>query len=275
MAIVIETEDGAIYTLPPELALDEHELSIETPGVEIPRRHGAIRFDSWREAQPRRLTVSGSIKGLDKAEADNLTEALNTQLMGGVLKLYRSADSDQFIYCEARDIRHNPNRGHYGASLYTVSITLEALDPWFYLATQQGVLRLTATSGESWTVNHPGTDRKQPTIIHIAPASGTLVNPRLECIETGAVLLYTGSITTDQVLVVDTERRKATLYDYSGVLLGGAEDPAESNAWGVVNSGWHAKGFRLLPGDNTVAYTDDVTSSHQARVYIEFRPRSW
>lgn len=277
MAIVIETEDGAVCTLPSELALDDHELSIETPGAEMPRRHGALRFDAWKQVQPRRLTVSGSIKGINKADADRLAAELNARLMGsGVLKLYRTAGSDQFIYCEAREIRYNPHRGHFGASLFTLSITLEALDPWFYMVQQQGVLRLTSASGEQWTVNHPGTDREQPTVVHIANRwSGTLINPRLECLTTGSVLLYTGSIAADQVLVVDTERRKAALFDYTGVLLGGAEEPVGNNVWNSLNPGWQAKGFRLAPGENTIAYTDDAASNHQARIYLEFRPRSW
>ncbi len=277
MAIIVVTEDGAIYTLPEALALDDHEISIETPGIDIPRRHGSMRFDRHKAAQPRKLTASGHVYGIDKADAERIGAELRSALAGaGVLKLKRTTDSDHYIYCEARDIRSDYNRGHYGASLLTLSVTFEALDPWWYLA-WQGALRVTAASGEVWTYSHAGTDRAQPTVVHITPAegAGALVNPRLVCTQTGDALQFTGTIEADQVLVADCQAKVAKLYDYADILLESTEAPAETNVWSSMNTTWQVHGLRLLPGDNTLTYTDDEISSHLARVYIEHQPRSW
>lgn len=276
MAIVIETEAGEIHRLPESLALDDHEISIDTPGASIPRRHGEWRFDAFKQAQPRRLTAGGSIKGIDKAEAERIGADLRAKLAGaGVLKLRRTQDSDQWIFCEPTDMRHNYHRGTFRASLFTLNITFEALDPWWYMA-RRGVTHETTASGEQWEVEHPGTYQEQPVMVRIMPLTGTLVNPRLECAETGSVLLYTGAIEDGQSLVVDTERRTASLYAAGDMvpLFGVAEDVA-SNVWRKTNTGWQAQGFRLVPGVNTITYTDGATSSHQARVAIEFDPRSW
>jgi hypothetical protein len=185
VAIVIETEVGEIHRLPEELTLDDHEISIETPGVAIPRRHGEWRFDRFKQAQPRRLTASGSIKGIDKAEAERIGADLRAKLAGaGVLKLRRTQDSDQWIFCEPTDMRHNYHRGTFRASLFTLSVTFEALDPWWYMA-RRGATHEIATSGDQWEVEHPGTYQEQPVMVRIMPLAGTLVNPRLECAETG------------------------------------------------------------------------------------------
>lgn len=276
MAIVIETEAGEIHRLPESLALDDHEISIDTPGASIPRRHGEWRFDAFKQAQPRRLTASGSIKGIDRAEAERIGADLRAKLAGaGVLKLRRTQDSDQWVFCELTDMRHNYHRGHFRASLFTLSVTFEALDPWWYMA-RRGVTHETAASGEQWEVEHPGTYQEQPVMVRIMPLTGTLVNPRLECAETGSVLLYTGLIDSGQSLVADTERRTARLCTAGDMvpLFGVTEDVA-SNVWRQTNTGWQAQGFRLVPGINTITYTDDAASSRQALITIEFDPRSW
>ena len=276
MAIVIETEYGAIYTLPEALVLDDHEISIETPGASIPRRHGEWRFDRFKQVQPRRLTASGSIKGIDKTEAERIGADLRAKLAGaGVLKLRRTQESDQWIFCEPTDLRHHYHRGHFRASLFTLSVTFEALDPWWYMA-RRGATHETGASGEQWTVEHPGTDREQPVMVRIVPLAGTLVNPHLECTEAGSTLLYTGLIESGQSLVADTERQMACLCTAGDMVpLFGVTEDAASNVWRQTNTGWQAQGFRLVPGINTITYTDDAASSHHARITIEFDPRSW
>lgn len=276
MALVIEREDGMVYALPEELAIDDGELGLDYPGLEIPRRHGRWVFDAFRSARPREIRVSGTIRGLTSEDADALWAELTSQVLGGGrLRLRRSVDSGSYIVCEPRQLDRDYHRGRFMGSLFTVRITLEAIDSWWYAVDQVGVVRTTAASGEMWTVSHPGTDRRQPITVRVSPASGTLVNPTVEILETGTVAAFTGTITADQVLVVDGAARKAWLEDWAGALLDPTGGLTITNATGGMGTAFQASGLVVRPGTNTVRYTDDAASSHAARVCVEFRPRSW
>lgn len=271
MAIVVVTEDGAIHALPEALALDDHDIGVETPGVDIPRRHGSMRFDRHKAVQPRKLTASGHIHGIGKADAERIGAELRSTLAGaGVLKLKRTADSDYYVYCEARDIRSDYNRGHFGASMLTLSVTFEAIDPWWY-TDWQGVLKLVSGFGEQWTVSHPGSGQNQPVIVHVVPTTAAITNTYLTCLESGSTLHCTSAIGLEQVLTADSVKRTAVIRDYNNILLGGAEAPIETNVWAGMNTGWQSQGFTLVPGDNTITWM----GSGAAKIYVEFTPRSW
>lgn len=276
MALVVEREDGTVYTLPEELAIDDGELGLDYPGLEIPRRHGRWVFDQFRTARPREIRVSGTIRGLSPEDADVLWAEITSALLGGgALRLKRSENAGWYIVCEPRQLDRDYHRGRFMGSLFTVRIAFEAFDPWWYAVDQVGVVRITASSGETWTVSHPGTDRKQPVMVRITPVSGTLVNPAIEIVETGTVAAFVGSVAADQVLVVDGAARKAWLEDWMGAYLGVDGGPVVTNVTGSMGVAFQAGGLFVRPGNNTFRYSDDASSSHAARVYVEFRPRSW
>lgn len=283
MGIVIEREDGMEYTLPDALALDGAELAIETPGMEIPRRHGQWKFDKERSAAPRELRLSGTFRQVDRNAADAFANQLTSILFGGgELKLRRRPTSPLYIRCTPRSIEWDHRRGYFGGAAFSLNLVFEAQDPWWYDVTGVSALRVTGASGEEWTVNHPGTDQRQPVLVRISAVSGILVNPTvaIAAVPGGAAFAtgsYTGTVDTNHVLVIDGLTRKAWLEDWTGALLGGADSGpvAVQNVTNSMGAQFQAEGLFLRAGANTLRYTDDAASSHQARVCAEFVPRSW
>ncbi len=274
MAVIVETEYGEMYHLPDSIALDDHSLSVDIPGTDVIGKHGEWKFDKYKKVQPRKLNLSGTMKGIDRQEAEGLAARLRAILVGsGILKLRRDFNSEQFIYCETRDIRHNYHRGRFGASVFTINATLEALDPFWYLPKIAKTWDI-ENQGDQIEIDHPGTvDSEQP-IIRIM-AKDKLIDPCLTNLTSGIVLCYHGEIEAGKTLELNGNNLKAgtskldKMIPLFGVVDGGKPDPVNMGAE------WFINGFPIMIGENILIYTDDEESTGKAIITIEFDPRNW
>ncbi len=280
---------GVPFLLPEELALDDSRLSVDLPGVVIPGRHGRRPYGMDRRLEPRSVTASGSILGLNPQDAENLAEIIRGQLLGrGELWLRRFQGSGRFLRVQTQEVSHDYHRGHFQGSMFTLNIRFQADAPFWYADAYQSVEQVIAASPTSWTLNQPGTSELQDPVIRIfcdAAAAGPLINPSLTNTTTGRTVAVTGSVQPGQALVIRSHPMVAyvgavtldQILTIWGVLsamdYADAEPAAAANVLGSMSPAWLVDGWTIQPGDNQIQYSDDATSSHQGAVQIGWRPR--
>lgn len=280
MRVKLVNCNGEEYLLPEEMSVQGYPDSTTLPGIEIAGRPGKIIDRPLTRMESREILVGGTIAGIDKDEADKIREEIAAFInRSNPLRLYRHETADRYITAYKRNMNHAYHVGHYGGRLFTLSITLEATDPFFYAENVQNVLQSVSNSGAVWTVNQPGTVDKQQPIIFIKARSGVLVNPKLtmgeysiDCQES----VYNN-------LVLNCEQRIAILTDGNldyylqkwGIKQDGSpiSPTYETNVINNILGNWILYGFPLDSGDNQITYTDDVASSHNADISIVWRPQ--
>lgn len=279
MRVKLINSKGEMYLLPIGMAVQGYPVAINLPGVEIPGRPGRIIDRDLISMEVRDVFVNGTIEGLDKDDADRLREEIAKFVNhNNPLKLYRYENSNRYITVYLRDFNHAYHVGRFGGRLFTLNISFEAADPFFYADILQKVLKSITASGTTWQVNQPGTVDKQQPVIFITVRTGALVNPKLtmddysvECAELITTSLY-----------LDSEKRIALLtngnLDYYLQKMGQAggnpvAPTVETNVINSISGSWLHNGFPLSPGNNEVTYTDDTTSDHQADVCFIWRPQ--
>ncbi|HOF38495.1 MAG TPA: hypothetical protein PLD73_00355 [Candidatus Hydrogenedentes bacterium] len=133
------------------------------------------------------------------------------------------------------------------------TLKLEARDPFEEAESLTEIAWPITASPSSLLVNSGGTACALPRIM--LTAAGALVRPTfsdgVQCLE------YDGIVKEGSFLEFDTARARATL---------DGED-VTPYTWGAFP--------RLEPGETTLTYTDQSTSSHQAAATVAFRERWW
>lgn len=208
---------GERVLLPPELALDDFELGVDIPGVEVPGRHGRRQYRHLRRVEPRTIRASGTIKGIDKNEADELADIYRGVLLGSSdmwLKRYEGADKHIKVSCTR--INHNYHRGRFSGSLFTMSIVFDADDPFWYTSAYVEVTEsVTFTPPVTMlAVINKGTVYTNPMIWITGTSAGVNTkNPKLTNYTTGIRVQYIGELAAGHQLILNTEDRLAIRMD--------------------------------------------------------------
>lgn len=262
MRVEIASESGEVIWLPEALAFDEEALSLEVPAQALPGIDGALEYGELARMGPRLVTLTGLLEAASVPEADALAEQLRAALVGGgLLRIRRYEQSDRYLQARAVSVRRDYHRGHFSGRVFALEVRLLANDPWWYATTEQDVVQAVSAAGTTWQVTQPGTARLQQVRLEIAcpaGATGSLVSPQIENLDTGDVATWRGSIVPGQTLVLDGAQRTATL---------GAD-----NVFAGTDEVWRAVGFRLRPGANNLRFLDDPASNHAADIRLVWRP---
>ena len=255
MRMTLTTQGGEVIYLPEEIALDDSALNVDIPGLVIPERHGRRSIPHLKRLEPRTLRASGTIKECTPEEADKLASHLRGQLVGrGKLKLRRNATDDRYIEVECTNITHNYHRGHFGGSLFTLTMTFQADDPFWYqseLSEIHDTIELTPPITLR-TITNNGNAPVYP-IIWIP---GPFTNPKLTNYTTGQTLQFTGTIPEEGYLILDGHGRTAIVIggnvDHSGVARSGAETSIElADTASDVSNAYVGQLIKIVEGTGT------------------------
>src|SRR5690625_5274912 len=135
MQMTLTTRNGHTIYLPPEIALDDSDQSLNVPGVVIPGRHGRRPYGHLKRLEPKTLRASGTIEEMSSEEGHHLAMWLRGQLMSsGPIKLRRNAEDNRWIKVECTSVSHNPHRGRFRGKLGTFRLSFQADDPFWYHA---------------------------------------------------------------------------------------------------------------------------------------------
>ncbi|HHY47091.1 MAG TPA: hypothetical protein GX506_07325 [Firmicutes bacterium] len=280
MQVKLINAKGEVMLLPEEMAVEGWPSEMDLPGTKIQGRHGRIIDMPIASLNSRTIRVSGTMAGVDKDDAD----AIREMVVGFVhranpLKLYRHEGATRYINVYKKSVDHSYKAGYFGGRLFTLNITFEAADPFFYSDIQQVVHAITA-SPASWMVTQPGTVERQQPLVYLK-AMGQLVKPSLTSTE-GILAMLNDTVPAGMALVWNGETREAFitdgdlayyLYRWGLTTEPGQAPTVETNVVSKMNNAWLLYGWTLVSGTNSIQYADDPTSTHQAEVTVAWCPR--
>lgn len=220
--------------LPDEMAVEGWPSEMDLPGIKIQGRHGRIIDMPMASLNSRTIRVSGMMAGVDKDDAD----AIREMVVGFVhranpLKLYRHENDDKYMLVYAKSVDHSYRVGYFLGRVFTLSITLEAGDPFLYAdqLTQLEINPVTFTPPVTMlNVTNSGGAQAEPVIWLYGKTSGALnvQNPQLTNYTTGLAVKYTGVLAAGEVLILDAARHNAVKLsnniEHSGTAQGGGSD---------------------------------------------------
>ncbi len=223
--LILNNGLGESILLPPELALDGYAVKKEIPGTVIPGRAGRRTFRRLQRLEPGVLRASGTIECYSKEEADDFAALLRGKLINDdVMWLKRFEGANKFIQVQCTDIDHDYIRGHFGARAFTMDITFQADDPYWYSMDYHQVKRdvVFTPPVTMLDVNNEGSVNADPMIWLYGKTIGGLhtKNPKLTNYTTGLTLQYAGEIKQGELLLLDTQKRNA-LFVGNNVLQSG------------------------------------------------------
>ncbi|MGE5584046.1 MAG: hypothetical protein ACM309_00680 [Bacillota bacterium] len=280
MRVRLVNADGEEMLLPEELAVQGWPDETDLPGVRIQGRPGRVVDLPLASMNPRNIQVSGTMAGLDKDDADNIREMIAGFVnRANPLKLYRHEGATRYVNVYKKSMDHSYKAGYFGGRLFTLNITFEAADPFFYSGLQR-IAQTVVLSPSTWTVTQPGTVERQQPIVYVK-ALGQLIRPSLMSAE-GILAALGDTIPQGQALVWNGETREALITDGDlarylckwGLSTEPGKAPTvETNVVGKMSNAWLLYGWALVPGANSIQYADDPTSTHQAEVTVAWCPR--
>jgi phage-related protein len=238
---------GEVMMLPEELSLQGWPMEADLPGTEIEGRHGQAIDTGMIRLKPRTISVTGTLQGLSKDDADRIREMVaGFVYRANPLKLYRHELSERYMLVYAESIDHSYITGRYGGRLFNLSIGFRAAEP-FLLGADHSVTIASASAD----VNNPGMAPSSPVIT----ISGAVTNPVITNTTTGQTLALTMALAAGESVVVDCARFTAT--------KGGV---------GVVSAlgdAFLTGGFKLAPGINAIT----VAGTGTPNVKLAWTPR--
>lgn len=247
MQVKVINSLGEVMMLPEELSLQGWPMEADLPGTEIEGRHGQVIDTSMIRLKPRDISVTGTLQGLSKDDADRIREMVaGFVYRANPLKLYRHELSERYMLVHAESIDHSYITGRYGGRLFNLNIGFRAAEP-FLLGADQSVTITTASAD----VNNPGTAPVGPMVT----IAGAITNPVITNVTTGQTLGLAMAIGTGESVIVDCERFRTTKGGVSVV--------------SALGDAFLTGGFRLAPGVNTIT----VAGTGTKNVKIEWTPR--
>lgn len=238
---------GETMLLPEELSLQGWPMQADLPGVEIEGQHGQAIDTGMIRLKPRTISVTGTLQGLSKDDADRIREMVaGFVYRANPIKLYRHELSERYMLVHAESIDHSYITGRYGGRLFNLNIGFRAAEPFLLGADQ----RATITTASANVANQ-GTAPVSPMVT----IAGAITNPVITNTTTGQTLGLTMAIGTGESVVVDCERFKATK---GGVSVVSALSDASL-----------AGGFTLAPGINLIT----IAGTGAPNAQIAWTPR--
>ncbi len=149
MQITLTTAWGEVISLPEALAIDDEDLRMyEAPSMQIPNRHGRLVVGKRPLRDQRTIRLSGVVRDVDRATLEATVSEINGKLCRDDLQLRRDTASDRYLWVRTTGIQVNPNRGHFGGRVATISCTLVADDPFWHTAEQTIEHLVSGTPGQ-------------------------------------------------------------------------------------------------------------------------------
>lgn len=229
--------------LPYEMAVQGYPVQIEVPGVEIEGRDGRAVNRKAKRVKPTTVTITGTIDGMTKDEADKLRNAVvGFAYNANPICIYRHAEADTYVVGDLISVDHAYRTGYFGGRLFTLGLQFSVSDPFHYSAV------LTQETNPT-TVTNNGM-RADPIVWLCGPAT----NPMVSNIATGQTVQFTGNVATGSIIGIDCARFQANIVSAEEMESYGTlpeERLAGASVLSQMNDGWLINGFSLIPGDNT------------------------
>ena len=225
---------GQEKTLPITMHWRRVPLEIEVPSQPLHGRDGEVVTGKPRR-RPRAFTLEGSTYHPDKSQIEQEADALLAFLMQMPLKVYRQHHHDRYLMAYPQGAAQDWLDA--GAELQ-LRIPVLALDPYWYGPEVE--LTLSGTQ----TISVDGTEPSIPFIRTTGSASSLTVSNQT----TGRQVVVSGA---SGVIGVDNVNHVVTI------------DGAER--LDLVNDEWVLYGFELMPGDNLISTSTQITMTYRPR----------
>lgn len=233
--LILKDGLGESILLPSTLAIDGHAVRKEIPGVVVPGKKGRRVFRDLQRVESATLRASGTIECWSKEEADDYAAQLRSKLLSQRepmwLKRFEGANKFMRVYCTG--VEHDFVRGHFGGRVFRLDVTFQADDPHWYSTNYKRVERNAPLTSpiNIITVNNEGGAETHPFIWIYGKTSGGqhTRNPKITNHATGLRIQYAGTVKQNEVLLFDTEKRKA-LFVPTNILHSGAVQAATADS---------------------------------------------
>lgn len=169
---------------------------------------------------------------LDSLQKAMLSHRINPDEEQELKEIYNF--DDRYIRGHLNDFKATPKAA---MTFYDWEARFICPDPYFQDSNKMRHVQDISTSPATTTVVNAGTYRSRP-IIRISATGGSITSLTLENLTSGQKFSYVGTITTGNVLVVDTERLTA-----------------ENNGIGDLGNFSGDTDMYLVPGDNELKFT--------------------
>ena len=244
MPQTLEDASGNLFTMPAHLFVRGFDRPVDNRIVEFDGGDVAQRPPVRRAS---RGIIEGLVKGTDFQDAQANLDALLAILRNPPVKLRLFSSTSRFLLVYPEFMDDTQTTLSHRA---TVAIPVVAPDPlWFGSTITNNSLR---TGTVSFTVVNNGNARTA-TIITISGAAATNFEIRNDTL--GQTFAHSGSLASNEQLVIDGGRRTATI---NGV-----------NILSSVNDAFLAFGLWLAPGANTIRVVNAGASQSVSIQYTE------
>ena len=225
---------GQEKTLPITMHWRRVPLEIEVPSQPLHGRDGEVVTGKPRR-RPRAFTLEGSIYHPDKSQIEQEADALLAFLMQMPVKVYRQHHHDRYLMAYPQGAAQDWLDA--GAELQ-LRIPMLALDPYWYGP------KVEITLSGTQTISVDGTEPSIPFIRTTGSASSLSVFNQT----TGRQVVVSGA---GGVIEVDSVNHVVTI---------DGEERLD-----LVNDEWVLYGFELMPGDNLISTSTQITMTYRPR----------
>ena len=133
MRVKLVNRYGEVLILPEELSLKGWPDDTNLKGTEIEGRPGRIIDRPSSKLKSRIIRVAGYMAGIDKDDADKIREMIAGFVNeAGPFKIYRHDTADRYMYVYKKSMDHEYRTGHFDGKVFSLSLSFEAADPFFY-----------------------------------------------------------------------------------------------------------------------------------------------
>ena len=280
MAVKIVTAEGLEYIFNPSFRVTGLPLTRDIPSISIGGRDGEVVHADATRLTPRNIAVAGHIYGSSPADADAALDQMLAVISKGELKLYKDELDSKFLKVHFAGNAHSYISGT-NRVVAACHLSFTAYDPYFYEPLEKAEASISASS-TSWNIYCGGNVEWQQPVIWIS-AKGPLQGISINNMTAGTKSLsWSGTISEGRSLVLNCERRLAYITD--GVLdyylakwgmgsYDGAGPTLEEQVTSNMDTAWLVHGWPLVVGANSLIYSDDIPSSHNADIVIAHMPR--
>ena len=281
MAVKIVTAEGLEYIFNPSFRVTGLPLNKDIPSISIGGRDGEVVDPDAIRIASRNITVVGHIYGATAADADEALDQMLEVLAKGELRLYKDESENKFIRVRFAGNSHSYINGT-NRVVASCNLSFIAHDPYFYeplVKVEQSITE----SGTSWSLYRGGNVEWQQPVVWVKATSGILQGVSINNMTAGTTpLKWPGTISEGMSLVINCERRLAYITDgaldyylakWGLASYDGAGPTQEEQVTTNIDTNWLIHGWSLKAGNNTLIYSDDEESSHNAEVIICWMPR--
>lgn len=230
---------GAEIALPLTISFQKIPLEIFTSVYTFAGTNGGIKT-GVATMPPRRFTLNGSIYMKNKKQLISYLDDLFEFLTKTPIDVYRDKSNERYLKAYTVGIPHEwLNRGR---EINKISIQFIALDPFW-----QGA-KINETVIGTQTIDVAGTASTSPIITTTGSVEGLTVSN----LQTGQTIEISG--TTGVIKVVNDENDPQ-------VIVGG------ESRLDLINDAWLLKPFKLVPGQNEITTSTEITLAYRPRWY--------